>query len=219
MNFIECVHKKHCNTTVYLVLDQAANILLKLLKVLQTSFLVLKCIQFSWTVCLVVLYSYIYFYVLWLLTDCLLISSVPHMTPVWLYWETESEREIWEQRWWAALAGRDAAPRAPRRAALQPRSSRAALFSCISAFSLFCVVDNDGLVSQYSSTNQFYNYCCICINISKNIRVNTRTQLFVFFLFFCACVYRLCKILEKSWKKKQTKVKQKWMLQLIAVVL
>ena len=122
MNFIECVHKKHCNTTVYLVLDQAANILLKLLKVLQTSFLVLKCIQFSWTVCLVVLYSYIYFYVLWLLTDCLLISSVPHMTPVWLYWETESEREIWEQRWWAALAGRDAAPRAPRRAALQPRS-------------------------------------------------------------------------------------------------
>lgn len=32
VNFIECVYKKHCNTTVYLVLDQAANILLKLLK-------------------------------------------------------------------------------------------------------------------------------------------------------------------------------------------
>lgn len=55
-----------------LVLDQAANILLKLLKVLQTSFLVLKCIvctnkvsslaeQLA-CVCLVVLYSYIYFY-------------------------------------------------------------------------------------------------------------------------------------------------------------
>lgn len=45
--YIECVYiRKHCNTTVYLVLDQAANItFLKLLMVVQTSFfLVLKCI-------------------------------------------------------------------------------------------------------------------------------------------------------------------------------
>lgn len=70
VNFIECYEK----TLQYiLVLDQAANILLKLLKVLQTSLLSLQTYRLYKVsrvaeqlvcVCLVVLYSFIYFLVL-----------------------------------------------------------------------------------------------------------------------------------------------------------
>lgn len=70
VNFIECYEK----TLQYiLVLDQAANILLKLLKVLQTSSLSLQMYRLYKVsrvaeqlacVCLVVLYSFIYFLVL-----------------------------------------------------------------------------------------------------------------------------------------------------------
>lgn len=70
VNFIECYEK----TLQYiLVLDQAANTLLKLLKVLQTSSLSLQMYRLYKVsrvaeqlacVCLVVLYSFIYFLVL-----------------------------------------------------------------------------------------------------------------------------------------------------------
>lgn len=92
--FIECVYiRKHCNTTVYLVLDQAANItfFFKLLMVVQTSFLVLKCIVCtkypvklnSWLYYIATyIFMYCDFFLMSFWQTCLLLSHspLPHPT-------------------------------------------------------------------------------------------------------------------------------------------